>query len=210
MNYKKVYDNIILKAQRENRVKQSSIYYEAHHIVPECMGGEGKTTQWKNHPNIILLTAKEHFVCHRLLCKIHPTEDKLIYAFWRMSNQKNQHQKSRHTPSGRAYSEARELYSKVVSNAMKDRIVSKETRLKRSAATKGKPGKNKGKKLPYASEERKHKQSEAHKVPIIHMETKIIYESRVAAAEAANVCLTTISNRIKAKIYQPVKKVASN
>lgn len=210
MNYKKVYDSIILKAQMESRVKQSNVYYEAHHIVPKCMGGKGKTTQWKKHPNIVLLTAKEHFICHRLLCKIYPTEDKLIYAFWKMSNQKNQYQNSRQTPSVRAYSEARKLYSKAISNLMKDRIVSKETRLKRSAAIKGRPGKNKGKKLPLASEERKNRQSEVHKVPIIHMETGIIYESRIAAAKAANVCPTTISNRIKANVYQQVKKVASN
>lgn len=209
MNFKKVYDSIILKAQNENRVKQSSIYYEAHHIIPECMGGKGDTTQWKWHPNIILLTAKEHFVCHRLLCKIYPSEDKLIYAFWQMSNQKNQYQLLRHVPSGKAYSEARELHSKVVSKRMINRIVSEETKSRQSAKLKGMPGKNKGKKLPPASEERKRKQSEVHKVPIMHVETGIVYESRMAAAKAANVCLTTISNRIKANVYQPLKKVAN-
>jgi len=26
------------------------------------LGGEGKTTEWQTHPNIVLLTAKEHFI----------------------------------------------------------------------------------------------------------------------------------------------------
>jgi hypothetical protein len=70
----------MLKARSENRVKNAGVYYEAHHIIPRCLGGEGDTKQWKTHPNIILLTANEHRVAHRLLCEIYPDNYKLLYA----------------------------------------------------------------------------------------------------------------------------------
>ncbi len=72
------------EARSENRAKGQGVYYEAHHIVPECLGGEGKSYHWKTHPNIVLLTAKEHFMAHYYLMKIHPNIGKLTYAFWRM------------------------------------------------------------------------------------------------------------------------------
>ncbi len=36
--------------------------------------------------NIVLLTAKEHYIVHRLLTKIYPNNKKLLYAVWRLSN----------------------------------------------------------------------------------------------------------------------------
>ena len=42
MNYKKVYDALIIKAQNENRIKGQGIYYETHHIIPKCYGGSNK------------------------------------------------------------------------------------------------------------------------------------------------------------------------
>jgi hypothetical protein len=89
MDYKKIYDDLMLKARSENRVKNIGVYYEAHHIIPRCLGGEGTTSQWSTHPNIILLTAKEHFVAHKLLCEIYPNNDKLMYAYFMMCNAKN-------------------------------------------------------------------------------------------------------------------------
>lgn len=86
MNYQKIYNQIIERAKKENRVKNKGIYYEAHHIVPKCMEGEGKYHQWNSHPNIILLTPREHFLCHMLLCRIYPDNEKLKYALWSMCN----------------------------------------------------------------------------------------------------------------------------
>jgi len=78
MNYNLVYRNIIAKAKSENRQKNNGIYYEAHHIIPEFMfknrkrkGPAGDLEGNPNDPdNIILLTAREHFICHILLSKI--------------------------------------------------------------------------------------------------------------------------------------------
>lgn len=74
MNYKAIYYNIIGNAQ--NRFLEG--YSEKHHILPKCMGGSN------NKNNIAILTAKEHFICHKLLCKIYPLNDKLKYAYWLM------------------------------------------------------------------------------------------------------------------------------
>lgn len=62
MNYLKVYHSLILKAQ--GRVL-TNIYIERHHIVPLSLKGDDIES------NIVSLTAKEHFVAHHLLWKIH-------------------------------------------------------------------------------------------------------------------------------------------
>jgi len=84
MNYQQEYDQLIEQARSNNRKKGKGIYYEAHHIKPKCIGGEGKRSQWRWHPNIILLTASEHLLAHQLLHKIHPTNYKLLKALWGM------------------------------------------------------------------------------------------------------------------------------
>jgi hypothetical protein len=37
--------------------------------------------------NLVLLTAREHFICHRLLCLMYPKSNGLRFAFWAMCNQ---------------------------------------------------------------------------------------------------------------------------
>ncbi len=124
MNYQKIYDSIIEKARKEVRSKNQTVYYEAHHIVPECMNGEGSTSQWRWHPNIVLLTAKEHYLCHRLLCKIYPENHKLAFAFWHLCNQRNKFQALRFIPSSRAYQEAKERLSKLgISEEVRQKII---------------------------------------------------------------------------------------
>jgi len=66
MNYQQIYDNILIQAKSENRkklIKISSnwIYYEEHHIIPRCINGNDDTQ------NKVLLTAREHFICHKLV-----------------------------------------------------------------------------------------------------------------------------------------------
>jgi len=62
MNYQRIYDELIQRARSENRVKGGDVYYEAHHIIPKCVGGKGKYSQWRTHDNIILLTVREHIL----------------------------------------------------------------------------------------------------------------------------------------------------
>jgi hypothetical protein len=75
MEYKKIYDQIIKRAK--NRHLEG--YKEQHHILPKSLGGDN------NHSNLVYLTAKEHFLCHRLLCEIYPNNPKLLYALWLMA-----------------------------------------------------------------------------------------------------------------------------
>lgn len=61
MNYAKIYERIIERALCRNIVG----YTEKHHIVPRCLGGTN------DKDNLVLLTAKEHFICHLLLTKMY-------------------------------------------------------------------------------------------------------------------------------------------
>ena len=58
--YTKWYSNIISNAQN----RDISGYTEKHHIIPKSLGGSNKQT------NLVKLTAREHFICHRLLTKM--------------------------------------------------------------------------------------------------------------------------------------------
>lgn len=66
---------------------KSGMYFEMHHILPKSVGGSDNAT------NKVLLTAKEHYICHHLLAKIYKPGSvgysKMIYALWRMSTRKN-------------------------------------------------------------------------------------------------------------------------
>jgi hypothetical protein len=62
--YTRWYYMIIERAASEGRTKKHSVYYEGHHIVPKSLGGD------KGKKNIVLLTGREHFICHLLLTKM--------------------------------------------------------------------------------------------------------------------------------------------
>jgi hypothetical protein len=63
MNYKRVYDQLIESAKSSTGRSKKHGYFEKHHIVPRSMGGTNKKT------NLVLLTAREHFIAHHLLHK---------------------------------------------------------------------------------------------------------------------------------------------
>lgn len=66
MNHSKIYNDIINRAKERNWTRKSSgTYTEKHHIIPKCMEGTDIET------NLVLLTAKEHYICHVLLSIIH-------------------------------------------------------------------------------------------------------------------------------------------
>jgi hypothetical protein len=100
MDYQKIYNQIIDRAK--NRITSS--YVEKHHVIPKCIGG----TDCIN--NIVKLTAKEHFLCHKLLVRIHPTETKLWYALWLMAIGKNKHSDNHYNITSREYAKLREEY----------------------------------------------------------------------------------------------------
>lgn len=79
MNYERIYRALILKRQLNKLSKKGSVYCEEHHIIPKCLNGDNSKS------NLVNLTAKEHFVAHRLLWKWlkHP---KLFDAIFYMAN----------------------------------------------------------------------------------------------------------------------------
>lgn len=70
MNYAKAYDTLVNKA----RQRVLSGYGEKHHVIPRCMGGSNAKE------NIVLLTAKEHFLAHKMLVRMHPNVKGVWYA----------------------------------------------------------------------------------------------------------------------------------
>lgn len=70
MNYKAHYDRLILKAS----LRDIKGYYETHHIIPKCIGGNDDVT------NLVKLTPEEHYLAHQLLVKIYPDNKKLVNA----------------------------------------------------------------------------------------------------------------------------------
>lgn len=79
--YKVWHDKIIAKAK--NRTLTG--YKEKHHILPRCLGGKD------NKENLAVLTAREHFIVHMLLCKFTTGQAKMkmAYAFHAMCSFKN-------------------------------------------------------------------------------------------------------------------------
>lgn len=88
--YYAIYTRLIARCKAQNRVLLSKvnknyIYYERHHIVPRSLGGDNS----KN--NLVLLTSKEHFLCHRLLVKFTNgiAKRNMAFALMRMSKGSN-------------------------------------------------------------------------------------------------------------------------
>lgn len=75
MKYEKIYSSLMNRGK--NRDRQG--YMERHHIIPKCLGG----TDTKD--NLVYLTAREHYIAHRLLTKIYPKNPSLWFAFAGMS-----------------------------------------------------------------------------------------------------------------------------
>lgn len=91
-----------------NRKKTKNEYFESHHILPKCMGGT----------ETVLLTAKEHYICHLLLCRITTgtNKHKMINALIKMAFSKSEGQK-RYT--AKSYSLVRKLIAEKNSETMK-------------------------------------------------------------------------------------------
>ena len=123
MNYEKIYNQIILRAKS----RELNCYVERHHIIPKCMGGTN------DKDNLVKLTAKEHFICHKLLCEIHPTNDKLKYALWSMSNQKNLlTQKRDYNVGSKEYERLKIMFSTLNSKTHRGKKYTNETKEKMS------------------------------------------------------------------------------
>jgi hypothetical protein len=149
MNYQKIYNQIIERA----KTRQLNCYKEKHHVIPRCMGGVDEN-------NIVELTAKEHFLCHRLLCEIYPSLDKLKYALFLMAIGKNKRKENHYNISGKTYERIKiEWQLKVKGKPKPKGFMSDDIKSKISQANKG-VSRNKGTKF---TDEQKQKISQAKK-----------------------------------------------
>lgn len=100
MNYEKNYYDYINYIKSIDR---NLDYSEKHHIIPRCLGGTD------DNDNLVVLTAREHFLAHYLLTKIYPNNYKLIDAFRMMGvvNTKDQHRYI----NSRLYESKRKLFA---------------------------------------------------------------------------------------------------
>jgi len=164
MDYKKIYESIIHRGKN----RKLNTYKEKHHIIPKCMGGSDDDT------NLVELTAKEHFICHLLLCEIYPNENTLKSARWAMTCLKSKNHNRKYIVSSSQYDriknemallkkgvkrsdEVKEKISnfrkgithseetkKKISDKMKNRVQSEEHKLNQSLSKKGQIPWNKG------------------------------------------------------------------
>jgi hypothetical protein len=198
MNYLKIYDTLISKARSRCRKwhyekESDGTYYERHHIIPRCLGGEGSFWEYKTHSNIVLLTPKEHYIAHLLLHRAYPTNISIQRALWAMVCFKKNS-----SMSSRFY----EQFKQSMRVALTGRKFSDETKKKLSEAKRGKPTghimteehkekfgyANKGRSRPDLVERnkltkgkpgtwvgRKHTQESIEKMKIAHAKKKKLY-----------------------------------
>jgi len=76
--YTQWYYCIIAQAQAQT----ANVYYEKHHIIPRSLGGSNK------QDNLVRLTARAHYVVHRLLTRMTTGTDqhKMCIAIFLMAN----------------------------------------------------------------------------------------------------------------------------
>lgn len=138
--YTKWYNQIISRALIRASTNE---YTEKHHIIPKSLGGSNRKE------NLAKLTAREHFICHRLLTKMidGPLQIKMIRAVWRMTVKGRDFQ-NRFYPNSRTYEYLRLQFGLL----QKGKITPSHVRAKISKANKGKPAWNKG--IPRTPEEK--------------------------------------------------------
>jgi len=148
MDYLKIYNNLMktmvaIKRERKDLKKKGS-YFERHHITPLSMGGDKSYALASD--NIVLLTAREHYIAHRLLWLIYRTRE-MGFAFHKMVFSQSPLQERRF--DSRAY-EAAKLALSQCQRGENNPMWGK------SPWQKGKVSQNKGKKLgerPYLTGE---------------------------------------------------------
>ena len=113
MNYKRIYDSLMLKAKREN-IKSGEVY-EIHHITPKCMGGSDY------NDNLVKLTPEQHYTAHLLLAKIYDIPELWCAVNLMAGNGKSPYNKR--TPNrsnNKRYGFIRRRHAEALSDLIKD------------------------------------------------------------------------------------------
>lgn len=115
--YANWYDSIIKRAR--GRILEG--YSEKHHIVPKSLGGSN------SDENLVLLTAREHYVCHKLLIRMTDGAERqsMLWAMHMMLYGSKNGRHERHQPCSREYEKFREIFA---ASLRKPRIITDEHR----------------------------------------------------------------------------------
>jgi hypothetical protein len=208
MDYKRIHDKIIERAKTRILIG----YAENHHIIPKCLGGDNKKS------NLIKLTAREHFLVHKLLCEIYPDNTSLLRAYWLMSNKlESSVQNRRYKVGNREYERLRiefgetqskeydgkfdgknnPFYGKTHSDEtiqkLRDKLVSEETRKKMSISAKKRGSNNKGH-VKTKETIRKLRENSPNSKQILHLESGIVYCSMKEASRQCGIASRNIFN----------------
>lgn len=171
-----------------------TVYWEGHHIIPKCLGGEGHARS--KHENIIRLTAAEHFTAHKLLIELFPDNPKLAYAFWAMCTVSNSATIS--TPED--YQFAREARSKTIGKAARAKLIGgAASEVIREAHRSKQAGEANGFYGKQHSVQTKQKFSESTSKAVRHINTGIEYKSSYEAASALGISRVLINNCCRGK-----------
>jgi len=109
--YKNWYNSIIATATH----RILTTYTEKHHIIPRSLGGDDSST------NLVDLTAREHFICHWLLTKIHTDSAKylMLNALQGMRRQNKNQQRYKTKITARVYANLKEEWGLLSSERIK-------------------------------------------------------------------------------------------
>jgi len=109
--YKTWYNNITENA----KTRMLSGYTERHHIIPRSLGGSD------DKENLVNLTAREHFICHWLLTKMHTGESraKMIYALNGMKRNGKFNERYETKITSRVYENLKKQFAVIHAAAMK-------------------------------------------------------------------------------------------
>lgn len=154
MKYRDFIQNIINERGQWGISKKE--YFEGHHIVPKCLGGEGKSK--RKDKNIIWLYPQEHYEAHRLLALENPDNISIQRAWFAISHWRN-NKKIMVKISKEEYAILRQkiaentkkhFLGKIPWNKGKQNVYSKETLIKMGIKNIGHEPWNKGK--PWSEE----------------------------------------------------------
>lgn len=131
MNYFAQYNKLIESRKLMTRKKGDGLYYERHHAIPKWLGGAD------TKDNLVLLTAREHFIAHLLLWKFYRDRPSAL-ALHKMTKSNNSNQDRKFTSV--QFEKARMAF-------VETQIGDKNWTSINGSPNKGKPSTNKGKKL---------------------------------------------------------------
>lgn len=124
MDYKELYDQLVAfrKQNKLLKSKEESGKIETHHILPRSCGGTD------DPENLVNLYAKEHFMAHYYLWKMHENDEfkyQLLNAFWMMCTMNSTSQDrsyQEYVKMSEEYQEARIQFAKYVSKTVPDKL----------------------------------------------------------------------------------------